>query len=122
MSIDFADPQAYFSGSGSGEISTKALMCPGQTYEITFSLRRSALNGSCKFKYKFGSRGWSSEYAFSGDSDRHYFGPFDVQAFQQGDAGTAQNGLSLDTDFVGRVECSGTAWVVVDDLSLAPAQ
>ncbi|OTA95534.1 hypothetical protein M434DRAFT_379786 [Hypoxylon sp. CO27-5] len=126
--IDFVDQDAYFSlnGPGSADIITTAKMCPGQAYEVSFSIRRSSGNNNCDVKYKFGNRGWSQSYSFpgAGNYGTKNLGPYNAPVFQKGDSDATVNGLSLDVAFTAQVTCTGSnvAWVVLDDFDLVPAQ
>ncbi|OTB09275.1 hypothetical protein M426DRAFT_260588 [Hypoxylon sp. CI-4A] len=121
-------PQAYLAidGDGQGDITTSVQMCPGTTYELTFSMRRMSGVEPCDLRYKFGERPWSRKYLFVDDHDWHTMGPFDVPKFQMFEDGTAlsQSGHGLDVKFAARANCTGASHghVVLDNFSLVLAQ
>ena len=106
----------------SAEVLTYLRMCPGQAYELSYSLLSiGAYQGppGCTFKYRIGAytATWTAAGDFPGGGRTSIGnsgygvsskGPIDVGPYQGGDWGETQVGLNLEVPFVARVECAGS--------------
>ncbi|KAI1771146.1 hypothetical protein F4818DRAFT_450028 [Hypoxylon cercidicola] len=131
--LDLDDAHAYFAINGTDQvgIATTVKMCPGASYEISFSMRRWAGNSTCDFRYAFGQSmlgendisTHSFDFPDPDDLAKHFVGPHNVPVFNKGDNGTLPDGDYLDVNFSGVVTCTNSsALVALDDFALAPAQ
>lgn len=131
----FTDPLSpYYTGSrtaswkiqtnGWGTIGTTVKMCPGTDYQLSFATNHAdGIGIHCWVKWKFGNRDWSSQQGIPtpDDSQFHDSPQYNVQGFQAGEAGTTQNGLSLDVPFAVYMGCDGqTFGLTIDRFELVP--
>lgn len=135
-SIEGSKISMEFAGAVTASVFTRSKVCPGQRYELSFTLNPSealAGSGTCIFKYRFADRQWSQTFeipkgrnlgsTFGNPGTATRQGPFDVDGFQEGESGVSKSGLGLEVPFEGSVVCTTPAVTIsLQDFELVPQQ